>query len=63
MKKINVALMGGTGYAAAEPIKRLEAHPYVNLTRISSIDHVGENVGKRRHWTTIHLCLDHWHHR
>ncbi len=38
--------MGGTGYAAAELIKRLVEHPNVDLVRISSIDHVGENVGQ-----------------
>jgi N-acetyl-gamma-glutamyl-phosphate reductase len=38
--------MGGTGYAAAELIKRLVEHPQVDLVRISSIDHVGENVGQ-----------------
>lgn len=37
--------MGGTGYAAAELIKRLINHPQVELVKISSIDHVGENVG------------------
>lgn len=46
MKKIKAALMGGTGYAAAELIKRLIEHPDVELVRISSIDHVGENVGQ-----------------
>ena len=44
--KINVAIMGGTGYAAAELIKRLIIHPNTNLTKIASIDHVGENIGK-----------------
>jgi N-acetyl-gamma-glutamyl-phosphate/LysW-gamma-L-alpha-aminoadipyl-6-phosphate reductase len=44
--KIKVAIMGGTGYAAAELIRRLMAHPKTELVRISSIDHVGENVGK-----------------
>jgi N-acetyl-gamma-glutamyl-phosphate reductase len=46
MKKIKAALMGGTGYAAAELIKRLVEHPEVELVRISSIDYVGENVGQ-----------------
>lgn len=46
MKKIKVSLMGGTGYAAAELIKRLVSHPEVELVRISSIDHIGENIGK-----------------
>ena len=38
-KKIKASIMGGTGYAAAELIKRLLSHPYVELTRIASIDH------------------------
>ena len=45
-KKIKVSLMGGTGYAAAELIKRLLTHPNVELVKIASIDHVGENIGK-----------------
>ncbi len=45
MKKIKASIMGGTGYAAAELIKRLIGHPHVDLVRISSIDHVGENIG------------------
>ncbi len=43
--KINVGIMGGTGYAAAELIRLLLKHPNVNLTKIASIDHVGKNVG------------------
>jgi N-acetyl-gamma-glutamyl-phosphate/LysW-gamma-L-alpha-aminoadipyl-6-phosphate reductase len=46
MAKIKAALMGGTGYAAAELIKRLTIHPDVELVRVSSIDHIGENVGQ-----------------
>jgi N-acetyl-gamma-glutamyl-phosphate reductase len=38
--------MGGTGYAAAELIKRLLTHPHVELMKIGSIDHIGENVGQ-----------------
>lgn len=44
--KIRASIMGGTGYAAAELIRRLISHPNVELVRISSIDHIGENVGK-----------------
>ncbi|MBI2520651.1 MAG: N-acetyl-gamma-glutamyl-phosphate reductase [Bdellovibrio sp.] len=50
-KKIKAALMGGSGYAAAELIKRLVHHPDVHLNRISSIDHVGKNVGQ------VHRCF------
>lgn len=38
--------MGGTGYAAAELIKRLVSHPNVELIKVASIDHVGENIGR-----------------
>ena len=44
--KVKAGLMGGTGYAAAELIKRLIVHPNVELKNISSIDHVGENIGQ-----------------
>lgn len=44
-KKIRAALMGGTGYAAAELIRRLVTHPNVELVRVGSVDHLGENVG------------------
>ena len=45
-KKIRVSLMGGTGYAAAEFIRRIIRHPNAELIKIASVDHVGENVGK-----------------
>lgn len=45
-KKIRASLMGGTGYAAAELIKRLLVHPNAELVHVASIDHVGENIGK-----------------
>ncbi|MBF0359395.1 MAG: N-acetyl-gamma-glutamyl-phosphate reductase [Oligoflexia bacterium] len=44
-KKIKVSIMGGTGYAAAELIKRLLVHPHVELLRIASIDNIGKKVG------------------
>ncbi|MBT3983886.1 MAG: N-acetyl-gamma-glutamyl-phosphate reductase [Bacteriovoracaceae bacterium] len=50
-EKIKAALMGGSGYAAAELIKRLRNHPHVELVRVSSIDHVGKNVGQ------VHKCF------
>lgn len=46
MKKIKAAIMGGTGYAAAELVRRLVKHPHVEILRISSIDHVGKNIGE-----------------
>ena len=45
-KKIRASIMGGTGYAAAELIKRLLSHPNVELKKIASIDHVGKNIGE-----------------
>lgn len=44
-KKTRVSLMGGTGYAAAELIRRAIQHPNVELVRIASVDKVGENIG------------------
>lgn len=46
MAKIKAAIMGGTGYAAAELVRRLVKHPEVEILRISSIDHVGKNIGE-----------------
>jgi LysW-gamma-L-alpha-aminoadipyl-6-phosphate/LysW-L-glutamyl-5-phosphate reductase len=48
-----VAIIGGTGYGGAELIRLLHRHPHVQLTRVTSIDHVGapleavhRNLGK-----------------
>jgi LysW-gamma-L-alpha-aminoadipyl-6-phosphate/LysW-L-glutamyl-5-phosphate reductase len=43
--KVRASIMGGSGYAAAELVKRLVNHPNSELVRISSIDYVGENIG------------------
>ncbi len=40
--KPRVAVIGGTGYGGAELIRLLSAHPGVELSRITSIDHVDE---------------------
>lgn len=42
MKPLEAAILGGSGYAAAELIRRLLLHPHVELVRVASIDHVGE---------------------
>ena len=42
MKRFKAAVIGGSGYGANELIRRLLLHPDVELTRVSSIDHVGE---------------------
>jgi N-acetyl-gamma-glutamyl-phosphate/LysW-gamma-L-alpha-aminoadipyl-6-phosphate reductase len=41
-KRFKAAVVGGSGYGAAELIRRLLAHPEVELTRVASIDFVGE---------------------
>lgn len=44
-KELKAAVIGGTGYGAAEMLRRLLIHPHVELSRVSSIDHVGEALG------------------
>lgn len=51
-EKINVAIIGGTGYGGAELIRNLIAHPHVNLVRVTSIDHVDEPL------ESVHLNLN-----
>jgi LysW-gamma-L-alpha-aminoadipyl-6-phosphate/LysW-L-glutamyl-5-phosphate reductase len=45
MKRFKAVVIGGTGYGGAEMIRRLLIHPEVELTRVVSIDHVGEPLG------------------
>lgn len=42
MKKFKASIIGGSGYGAAEIIRRLLIHPHVELVRVASIDFVGE---------------------
>ena len=42
MKRFKASIIGGSGYGAAEIIRRLLVHPDVELVRVASIDHVGE---------------------
>jgi len=44
MKRFKASIIGGSGYGAAEIIRRLLIHPDVELVRVSSIDHVGERL-------------------
>jgi N-acetyl-gamma-glutamyl-phosphate/LysW-gamma-L-alpha-aminoadipyl-6-phosphate reductase len=44
MKRFKASILGGSGYGAAEIIRRLLVHPDVELTRVASIDYVGELV-------------------
>lgn len=42
MKRFKASLLGGSGYGAAEILRRLLVHPDVELVRVASIDYVGE---------------------
>jgi N-acetyl-gamma-glutamyl-phosphate reductase len=42
MKRFKASILGGSGYGAAEIIRRLLVHPEVELVRVASIDYVGE---------------------
>lgn len=44
MKRYKAAILGGSGYGASEIIRRLLLHPDVELVKVASIDHVGENI-------------------
>src|SRR5215831_6770040 len=44
MKRFKAALMGGSGYGGAEIIRRLLIHPDVELSRVASIDYVGQPI-------------------
>ncbi len=41
-KRFRAAVIGGSGYGGAELIRRLLVHPDVELTRVASVDLVGE---------------------
>ncbi len=41
-KRFKAAVIGGSGYGGAELIRRLLMHPEVELSRVASIDYVGE---------------------
>ncbi len=42
VKRFKAAVIGGSGYGGAELVRRLLAHPDVELVRVASIDFVGE---------------------
>jgi len=44
MKRFKAAIIGGSGYGAGEMLRRLLIHPDVEVTRVASIDLVGEPV-------------------
>jgi LysW-gamma-L-alpha-aminoadipyl-6-phosphate/LysW-L-glutamyl-5-phosphate reductase len=43
-KRFKAAIIGGSGYGAAEMLRRLLIHPEVEVVRVASIDLVGEPV-------------------
>jgi N-acetyl-gamma-glutamyl-phosphate/LysW-gamma-L-alpha-aminoadipyl-6-phosphate reductase len=51
-KRFKAAVIGGSGYGGAELIRRLLAHPDVELARVASIDFVGEPI------STVHPNLE-----
>lgn len=51
--KTRVAVIGGTGYGGAELLRLLLPHPAVQVTKVTSIDHVGEAL------EAVHLNLHH----
>jgi N-acetyl-gamma-glutamyl-phosphate reductase len=42
MKRFKAAVLGGSGFAGAELVRRLLQHPDVELVRVGAADHVGE---------------------
>src|SRR5687768_7175452 len=44
MAKARVVLLGASGFAGAELLRRLLQHPQVEIIRVGAKDHVGENV-------------------
>ena len=44
MKHFKVALLGASGFAGAELLRRLLPHPHVEVVRVCAADHIGEPV-------------------
>src|SRR6187397_326346 len=42
MTRFKAAVLGGSGFAGAELIRRLVVHPEVELIRVGAADHIGE---------------------
>jgi N-acetyl-gamma-glutamyl-phosphate/LysW-gamma-L-alpha-aminoadipyl-6-phosphate reductase len=43
-RKYRAAVLGGSGFAGAELVRRLTQHPHVELVRVCAADHVGEPI-------------------
>lgn len=46
MKKINVAIIGASGYTGAELIRLLYTHPHVNIAYLAAESNAGQPIGK-----------------
>ncbi len=46
MKKINVGIIGATGYAGVELVRLLLLHPEVKLTAVSSVSYEGKKISE-----------------
>lgn len=44
MKKINVSIMGGSGYTGSELLRLLSNHPYIEIDQITSRQDEGKNI-------------------
>jgi N-acetyl-gamma-glutamyl-phosphate reductase len=44
MKRYRAGVLGGSGFAGAELVRRLLVHPEVELVRVCAADHVGEPI-------------------
>lgn len=51
-KRFKAAVIGGSGYGGAEIIRRLLAHPDVELVRVASVDSIGDPV------SSVHFALE-----
>jgi len=60
VSKIKVSIIGGSGFLAAELLRRLLVRDDVQILRISSKDHIGKNIGEvnRSFWGMSDLVLE-----
>src|SRR5688572_32448628 len=45
-RRYRAGVLGGSGFAGAELVRRLLYHPHVELVRVCAADHVGEPLGQ-----------------
>lgn len=46
MDPVNAVILGGSGFAGAELLRRLLEHPHVSVIRVCAADHVGEPISR-----------------